>query len=137
MNSVVIDYVNKKISILTKNKIENTIEAHVFKADSCGISFDYIGLDYIDISQNLLKLDDVQEKMRKYISYDTLFESENFKKLEIKHQLDLLYLLKTYKAKYSDSVYYDALWYPQEIINFVKESLPRYSDNGYYQLEDL
>lgn len=122
MNNVIIDNVNEKISIFAKNKIRNTIGVHIF--DGSCLNFKYIGLHYIPESvPEMLNILDVHEKLRKYISYDTLFNSENFKKLSIQDQLDLLYLLKSYKAKYSDDVYYNALWYPKEIQGFVKEFL--------------
>jgi hypothetical protein len=131
MNNVIIDDVNNKISIFSKNKIKNTIGVHIF--DGSCLNFRYMGLHYIPQSvPEMLSILDVHKKLLKSISYDTLFNSENFKNLSIQEQLDLLYFLKSYKAKYTDDVYYNALWYPKEIQGFVKEFLPKDNyTNGY------
>jgi hypothetical protein len=57
--------------------------------------------------------------------FDTLFRCVTFANLEIQNQLEILHLFKTYKARYTEDIYYEALWYPQEIQEFVKEFLPR------------
>jgi hypothetical protein len=131
MNNVIIDDVNNKISIFSKHKIGNTIGVHIF--DGGCLNFKYIGLHYIHESvPEMLSILDVHKKLFKSISYDTLFNSENFKNLSIQNQLDLLYFLKSYKAKYTEDVYYNTLWYPKEIQGFVKEFLPKDNyTNGY------
>lgn len=57
--------------------------------------------------------------------FDDLFYSKVFKDLPIDKQLEILDLLNKYNARYSDAVYIEALWYPKEIQEFVKEHLPR------------
>ena len=47
------------------------------------------------------------------------------KKLNTEDQLNILNLLDINKARYSDQVDVSALWYPNEIQNWVKDNLPR------------
>lgn len=56
---------------------------------------------------------------------DELFYSLNMKKLNTEDQLNILNLLDINKARYSDQVDVSALWYPNEIQNWVKDNLPR------------
>lgn len=56
---------------------------------------------------------------------DQLLESKVFKNLSVNEQLEILKVLNGYKARYSDNVYIEALWYPVEIQEFVKENFPR------------
>jgi hypothetical protein len=68
---------------------------------------------------------------------DDLFYSKIFKNLSVDKQLEILNLLNKYSARYSDSVYIEALWYPKEIQDFVKENLPReYSQRHIEDIEN-
>lgn len=92
------------------------------------IKFDNIlqKLELIDISLFISKLEDSKYFFENGVLFlDNLFYNKNFNELTIKDQLNLLELLNNYNARYSDNVYVEALWYPQEIQNFVKENLPR------------
>lgn len=68
---------------------------------------------------------------------DDLFYSNVFINLSVDKQLEILVVLNKYKARYSDAVYIEALWYPKEIQDFVKENLPReYSQRHIEDIEN-
>lgn len=68
---------------------------------------------------------------------DELFCSKIFKNLSPYKQIEILELLNKYKARYSDAVYIEALWYPEEIQKFVKKNLPReYSQRHIEDIEN-
>lgn len=68
---------------------------------------------------------------------DQLFQSKVFKNLSVNEQLEILKVFDGYKARYSDDVYIEALWYPVEIQEFVKENFPReYSKRHILDIEN-
>jgi hypothetical protein len=66
---------------------------------------------------------------------DELLCSTRFKELGTDTQLQILGILETYKPRYSDIVYIEALWYPRDIQEWVKENLPR--EYSHRHIEDI
>lgn len=97
----------------------------------------YSKLSYENVVKFILELEDASGFFeRGYVYMDELLQSKEMKKLGIEEQLEILVILDIHKARYSDQVYVEALWYPNEIQKFVKENLPRkYSDRHVSDLE--
>lgn len=109
----------------------------------------------LEFSNFLLKEEKLYENIFKYICnlnvnysineffvngfafLDDLFCSKVFKNLQTNKQLEILEILNKYNVRYSDAVYIEALWYPNEIQEFVKNNFPReYSQRHIADIEN-